>query len=422
MHPMTRFIRPARVFVLVGLGVFFVGCSSDDPTVPPTTPVCDDQNPGGYTISNPEAGHVYVWAGNGLPGAGEMGHLPGYTRLYWPVEVNFDPTGDPIVLDWNNHRVIGLDDAGKFVKLIGHYFGNPDDGPALEADLNHPTHVTFSPDGTKLILCAWHNSIVMEMDLATNLIAKYCGTGGRCFNGDGQARLQSCLDLPVCALFSPADGELYVSDQANHVIRRIDGAGVVHVVAGTAPVSNGAGGWNYQSGYGGDGGLATSALLNLERTQTANPSGKFCFDAAGNLYIADTKNNAVRVVYLDGTIDTFAGQGPGSPGYGGDGGPATLALLYEPRDVAADTDGTIFIADCGNHVIRMVATDGTISTVAGVARPFNSLPISVCDLKSEHGALASEVHLTSPYGIEVDAQHHLWIADSRNNVVRILYR
>jgi glucose/arabinose dehydrogenase len=132
-------------------------------------------------------------------------------------------------------------------------------------------------------------------------------------------------------------------------------------------------------------------------------------------------------VYPDGTIDTFAGMGPGDAGYAGDGGPATAARLNKPRDVAADADGNIFIADSGNHVIRMVDTNGIISTAVGVFRqpisPDPTVnPISSCALHDEQGAPALEVHLTRPYGVDVDTQGNLWIADTRNNVIRILYR
>ncbi|HXV76349.1 MAG TPA: hypothetical protein VD788_08515 [Candidatus Polarisedimenticolaceae bacterium] len=420
MRRSLRFQHRRGVVFLALLSALSLNCGSEETYAPPVD-TCDEQYPGTFSIDSPEVGHVYVWAGTGQPGAGAMGNLPGATRLYWPVEVNFDPAGSPIVLDWNNHRVLALDGEGEFEKIIGRYFGNPNDGPALEADLNHPTHVVFSPDGSKLILSAWHNSILMEMDLVTNWIAKYCGTGGRCFNGDGQARLASCLDLPVCALYHPISGELYFSDQANHIVRRIDASGVVHVVAGSMPIFNGTS-WVYQFGFGGDGGPATSALLNFERTQTANPSGKFCFAADGTIYIADTKNNAVRVVHTDGTIDTYAGKPAVGAGYSGDGGPATEAQLSDPRDVAIDTDGTLFIADTGNHVIRQVAPDGTISTAVGIARPRTADAISACALHDENGGLASEVHLTAPHGIELDADGNLWISDTLNQVIRIYYR
>ncbi len=419
-------IRSRMAWFFIGAGILLAGCNSDDSVTPPNGS-CDDHDPGAFSeIVSPESGRVYVWSGTGMAGAGSSVERPGATRLYWPVDVNFDPNGSPMVIDWNNHRVLAMNGTGQLEKVIGHYFGNPTDGPALLADLNHPTHVTFTPDGTKLILSAWHNSILMEWDIASDWLAKFCGTGGRCFNGDGQARLQSCLDLPVCALYHPVTDELYFSDQANHIIRRIDGSGVVHIVAGTAPIWNGST-WVYQFGYGGDGGPATSALLSFERTQNANPSGKFCFDAAGNIYIADTVNDAVRIVRTDGIIDTYAGNPVIGAGYNGDGGPATDALLREPRDVAVDAAGNLFIADTGNSVIRMVDLNGIITTVVGKYRaPVAPNPyaaaIPVCELHEEQGIAAKDVRLATPHGVEVDADGNVWISDTQNNVIRILYR
>ena len=423
MHRSMR-LDNSTALLLAGLCALFMSCKSEVFT---PEDKCDEQAAGGFSISSPERGRVYVWGGNGSPGAGSMGRSPGYTSLYWPIDVSFDPSGKPIVLDHNNHRVLALDANGKFEKLIGVYFGEPsppsDPLPKLgiETALNHPTHVAFSPEG-KLILSAWHNSVVLEMDMTTRVVDLTCGTGGRCFNGDGQAPLASCLDLPVCVQFHPITGELYISDQANQVIRKIDSSGMLHVVAGTAPSPNGVGGWNYSLGYAGDGGPATSALLNLGRGQITNPNGRFCFDAEGNMYIADTNNNAIRIVYPNGTIDTFAGMGPASAGHSGNGGPATAAMLRAPRDVVVDADGNVFIADTGNHVIRKVDTAGIIRTVVGVVREVDAVSISACDLHAEQGAPAREVHLTLPWGIEIDPDGNLWIADTYNQVIRILYR
>ena len=409
--------------LVASCALFFYACSSsDDGVAPPPPPECDNRSVTFTIPASPEPGHVYVWAGTGFAGLGDMAKKPGETRLYWPTDVCFFPNGDPIVLDWNNHRVIAIDDNGNFEKIIGRYFGNPNDGPALEADLNHPTHVCFSPDASKLYLSAWHNSIVMEMDLTSKWIARYCGTGQRNFNADGLPRLTTHLDLPVCAQFHPITHELYISDQANQLVRRIDSDGNVHIVAGLAPISNGTS-LVYQNGFSGDGGPATDARLNLERTQQADPSGKFCFDAVGNLYIADTLNHVIRIItYPDGLIDTFAGKATSGSGYAGDGGPATDALLSRPRDVVAGLDGSIYIADTGNHVIRRVAPDGTISTFVGVPRPSTASAISACELSEEQGALANEVHLASPRGVEVDGSGNLWISDTHNQVVRILFQ
>jgi NHL repeat-containing protein len=142
--------------------------------------------------------------------------------------------------------------------------------------------------------------------------------------------------------------------------------------------------------------------------------------------VCDTRNHCVRFIDPAGIIHQFAGTGPydinAEPTFSGDGGPATLAHLLFPRDVAADTDGNIYIADTGNSVIRMVAPDGTISTVAGQYRPLGSPPLSPTQVIAEDGKAAAKINLTAPYGVEVDWKGRLWIADTDNNVIRILYR
>jgi hypothetical protein len=393
-----------------------------DPAAPP-----DDNSeivPPDYEISNPQPGHVYNWAGYGLPGRGEMGRPPKSTQLYWPQDVTFDPEGQPVVLDFNNHRVIRLNKYGRFDRIIGGTFGSPFDGLAKEIQLNHPTNVNFGPNG-KMILTCWHNSILMEMDMTTGWIQRYCGASdfGRCYNGDNIPRLNACLDLPVCTAYGP-DGNLYVGDQANQVIRRIDANGIITTYAGTAPTidSGPPATMTYHYGYGGDGGPAASAMLHFEVGQAANPSGRICFDPAGNLFIADTSNHAIRKVDTSGIITTYAGMGPTNGGYAGDGGLATGAKLYEPRDVACDATGNIFVADTGNHVIRMVATDGIITTVAGVQREYSALPIGRTALAAEHGAEATTVRFTTPMGVVVDPNGNVWISDTQGDAIRILYR
>jgi streptogramin lyase len=264
--------------------------------------------------------------------------------------------------------------------------------------------------------------MLLRLDVNSGLMDRFCGSGARAFNGDNQPALTAFVDLPVAVAYDDL-GRLHFGDQANMIVRMIDENGIIHTVAGSAPVWDGAK-YVQQFGFSGDEGPATSALLNFERGQIADPSGKICFDPDGNLYIADTQNHCVRVVDTNGIIHRFAGLFPASPGYAGDGGPATAAMLREPRDVAAGADGNIFIADTGNHVIRMVKPDGTISTVAGRFRgALAAAPtLSPSQVRAESGVLGTEARLTYPFGIEVDAQDRLWISDTENNVVRILYR
>ena len=148
----------------------------------------------------------------------------------------------------------------------------------------------------------------------------------------------------------------------------------------------------------GDGGPAVEARL-------ARPTG-VAVDATGNLYIADSVNNRIRRVDTSGIITTIAGNG--ERGFTGDGGPAILAGLSSPEDVAVDATGNLFIADTDNNSIRKVNSSGTISTVAGTGRRGFS----------GDGGPAVEAKLAGPRGVAVDAAGNLYIADSSNHRIR----
>lgn len=419
---MMRTIHRLVFSVACVAAVVLASCGDDS-----TTPPVDD---------SPQAGHVYIYAGTGRPGYGAMGQTPQKTQVYWPQDVTFAPDGSAVILDWNNHRVIGVDKlTGRFKLIVGVAdgdFGDPcppapdpcQNVVAVAAKLNHPTHVAFDANGN-MALTAWHNSELFLLDTSTGIMDRICGDGRRpCYNGDEQAAITACVDLPAAVAYDPL-GRLVFTDQANHIIRMIDENGIIHCIAGTQPLNPGPSA-TPQFGFSGDEGPATSALMQFERGQIADPSGKICYDAAGNLYIADTRNHAVRMVDGSGIIHRFAGAAPvgglGQPGFSGDNGPATDAKLNEPRDVAADADGNIFIADTGNNVIRMVKPDGTISTLVGVQRPINSIPLVGNQVLAEDGFAARDVHITGPAGVEVDSQGRVWIADTQSNVIRILYR
>jgi hypothetical protein len=409
------------IALLVGL-MAVSGCSSDSSTAPPVD-------------TTPQPGHVYNYAGLGSSGYGAMGRAPSRTELYWPVDIGFSPEGRPFILDWNNHRVITVNNSGNCQLVVGVADGDLGDpcpaAPApcdsilaTNAKLNHPTSVAFDPANGDMVLCAWHNSEMMLLDRHTGLMKRICGTGARSYNGDEQTAVTAVVDLPVCAVFDGA-GELIFADQANMIVRKIDAGGIIHTIAGMPPfLLNGK--LQYQVGFTGNEGPATSAMFNFDRGQVADPGSKICYDSVGNLYVCDTRNHCVRYIDPAGTIHQFAGTGPydinAEPTFSGDGGPATEAHLLFPRDVAADADGNIYIADTGNNVIRMVAPDGTISTVVGKPRPLGSPPLAPSAIIAEEGKPAAQINLTSPYGVEIDSKGRLWIADTNNNVIRILYR
>ena len=157
---------------------------------------------------------------------------------------------------------------------------------------------------------------------------------------------------------------------------------------------------NGLTGFGGDGGPALEAPLGGLITVG--------LDSAGNLLIADTSNNRVRMVDSNGIITTIAGNGSG--GNNGDGGPATAAAIQGPWGVTSDAAGNIYISTT-QSVVRKIAPDGTISTFAGA---FNRYGFSGDAGPATAGALAS------PKGLAVDGVGNLYIADENNNRVRVV--
>ena len=185
-------------------------------------------------------------------------------------------------------------------------------------------------------------------------------------------------------------GNTYFS--SGNAVFKIDTSGNLTAIAG-----------NSRPGYSGDGGPALQAQLN-------GPQG-LAFDSAGNLYIADSINNRVRIVNPAGVINTFAGTGQSSPGGGNtfnDGGLAINGLLRLPSGVCVDSSGNVYIADTGDNIIRKVSTDGIINTVAGDG--FASY--------SGDTFLATQAELHTPLDVAVDSSANIYIADSANAAIR----
>ena len=340
--------------------------------------------------------YISTMAGSGVAGFNGDGLPPKSTAFYLPQDGIFGPDGNYYFSDWNNHRIRRIrNDVVESVAGTGE-IGDAPDGPALSIKLNHPTHISFDSQG-RMLLSAWHNSKLKRVDLVTGMATNIAGTGARAYSGDGGPAGTAKMDLPSSSV-EDSLGNIYISDQANFRIRKVEVAtGNIITIAGTGV-----------AGYTGDGGPATLALLRSPVGQSAPPAGRIDIDAQDRIYIADTGNHCIRRIETDGTIVTLAGTG--SPGYTGDGGPATKAQLNTPSDVAVAPDGAIYIADTKNNVVRRVDPDGSIKTVAGTGSGGFS----------GDGRLGSNAKLNRPYGVAVAPNGDVVIADTHNHRFRIL--
>jgi hypothetical protein len=282
-----------------------------------------------------------------------------------------------------------IDTVAGTLSLAAGYGG--DGGPATSAQLDRPFSVAVDGKGDVFIADQIFN-VIREFAVG-GTITTVAGTPGLTgsFSGDGGAATAATLDGPA-GIAVDASGNVYVADAGNRRIRMFTPGGTITTVAG-------GGGTSGADGLG-DGGPAVAASL-------AFPQG-VAVDASGNVYVADTYDHLVRMFTVGGTISVVAGV-TDSSGYGGDGGPATSALLASPAAVAVDGAGHVYIADNGSHVIRAFTVGGTIATVAGTPQKFGY---------AGDGGPATAALLHGPSGVSVDGAGNLYIADTENGVIR----
>jgi sugar lactone lactonase YvrE len=332
------------------------------------------------------AGTISTVAGNGgSQFAGDNG-LATSARLFNPNDVAMDAAGNLFIADSGNNRIRKVTPDGVISTVAGNGTSgfSGDSGFAISAELNDPNRVAVDASGNLFIADTGNNRI--RKVTPNGVISTVAGNGMRGFTGDGLMAISARLNGPNGVAVDAA-GNLFIADTFNYLIRKVTPGGIISTVAGRGG-----------NGFSGDGGSATSALLNY-------PTG-VGVDAAGNLFIADSGNNRIRKVTPAGIISTVAGNG--SYGYGGDGGLAISASLRGPSELTVDAGGNLFIADTGNNRIRKVTASGIITTVAG----------SATGGFGGDGGAATAALLSSPGGVAVDSSGILFIADTGNQRIR----
>jgi uncharacterized protein (TIGR03437 family) len=305
-----------------------------------------------------------------------------------------------------------------------------DGGPPTAAQLSFPSGVAYSKGNLYIVDSA--NNVVRL--ISNGVISTFAGTAGAAgFSGDTAAATSATLNNPS-AVAVDSSGNVYIADTGNDVIRQVNTSGIINTYAGN---------FSMGPGYSGDGGVATNGQLdaptgvavdssgnvymtdsvnNLVRKvsggnfstiigigatgQTLNHPNGLLVDSKGAIYVSDTSHRVLK--YANGALTTFAGTG--DVGYAGDNGPAAKAVLNNPVGLAIDAAGNVYIADPNEFRIRMVATTGIITTIAGSGHVGY-----VGD-----GGSALTAYLNFPNGVALDSSGNIYIADTENNVIRML--
>jgi sugar lactone lactonase YvrE len=384
--------------------------------------VADDSNSQVFKISVPgktlsvEAG---VFSAYGFNGDG----IPATDALFDDVtQVLLDPAGHIVTVDAGNNRIRKGSGSNKITTIAGGYIGDRRLGPLTA--FNSPNSFAADQLGNLYIADTFDQRI--RKITPSGKVSTFAGNGFSGESGDGGPANKASLNAPF-GVAADSSGNVYIADSSNFAIRKVDKSGTISTFAFvslplgmTTDAANNlyvadavpdcvvwkitpygrksiVAGVQYNCGFNGDDILASQAYLNWPEAVALDP--------AGNLYLVDGRNNRVRMVDSGGIIHTITGNG--NCAFGGDGGPASKALLCRPNGIAFDLQRNLYIADLGNARVRVVNTSGIINTFAGSGKyAFNG-----------NGLPALKANM-APIAVATNPAGEIFILDVGNNRVR----
>lgn len=355
----------------------------------------------GSATTDLEPGTIDTVVGTGESGKGGVGGPATEAQLRQPVDLAFHPDGDLYIAERHSQRVLKLDASGSLTLAAGEltetglgvigYSG--DGGLATEAHFRTVSGITIDSEGN-LYISDSANHRIRKVD-PEGIITTIVGNGEPGFSGDGGPATQAQVNRPDAQVVDD-DGNLYFLDSSNFRVRKVDTEGIITTIFGT-----------------GEAGMSPDGTPAIE-AEFGHPSGHLPLglglDADGRLHIADHGNSRIWMIDSEGRIQTAAGNGESE--FSGDGGPANEAGINLPLDITFGEDGSMYIAtrsfSPGGDRVRRVDSNGVITTVAGAGEQGFS----------GDGGPATEAALNIPSGVAVGPDGNLYIADGDNNVIR----
>ena len=336
-------------------------------------------------------GNLRTFAGNGSSSYFDgTGGADGSAEFSTPVATALDRSGNVYVAETNYNRIRKIDTIGSVSTVAGSgTYGYLDGrgGPNGKASFASPSGLTVDGSGN-VYVADQGNSRIRLIDPSGN-VSTFAGNGNGGFvDGSGGPNGTAEFNCPT-SIAQDASGTLYVVDQCNNNIRKIDAQGNVTTFAGNGTPGN----------LDGTGGLNGTAEFN-------SPTA-LAMDSAGNVFVVDQGNNSVRKIDAQGNVTTIAGNG--IAGYvDGSGGITGTAEFMYPFGIAVDRNGIVFVSDTGNNAIRAIDGNGNVTTYAGA---------SAAGFVDGDPATA---RFSYPQGLSIDADGNLYVADSSNGSIRVI--